>query len=1116
MKRSLYYLLLTLPFAFRKIIKFIPCRTNPPSVRSWLSEFLLLKRETAMKYHYVLATFLLFAGTVHSQSNVDRLVEELDFLSNGSLNNWKYSTDFSGNPSAIGFDDSGWLTLALNQSIYPDSCWMRKEIELPTQVLGQPLKGPVRFLVSVDDYGYLWVNGESKGHFPWNGDFLLTNDAKPGQRFLLAIKAINTGGPLRLIRARIQSHASSDLRQTIEDFSLSLRIGQKLLSFDTYQTNARRKEDPGIDKSRFSKSEKRELTQLLQAAALAVNVDALKRGDVGTFKSSIESARTRLKPVADFAHRFTVFFTSNAHIDAAWLWRKGETIEVCRNTFSSVMNMMNARPDFTYTQSAAAYYDWMERFAPPLFGQIKSRINEGRWEVTGGMWVEPDCNLPGGESWARHLLYAKRYFRNKFGVDVKVGWNPDSFGYNWNMPQFYKSAGIDAFITQKIGWNDTNVFPYRVFWWESPEGSRILSYFPFDYVNTVDNPFQLIDWLRQFESNTGFTRMLMLFGVGNHGGGPSLEMLSRIDRLKTLDIFPNIEHGTSRSYLEWLKAQDLSSVPVWKDELYLEYHRGTYTTQAKMKERNRASESLLTNAEEFSTIASLFGRPYNGPDLEAAWRKALFNQFHDILPGSGIREVYIDANEDYDDVQTIGNFELQNALQTITENINTSSIKSGIPVVLFNPLTWERTSVVKVKLPAGETDGYAVFDVKGRELPSQTVSSGLYEREIIFKPTIPSLGYATFVLRRTTSAPPLSTLKITKSALENEYFSLTIDPESGWVKSIIDKRNGREVLAGYGNELQLLEDRPSAWDAWNIGLTGEKYPSQFRRAEVIETGPVRVALRLRREYLKPGVQKDFPTENFPSTFFTQDVILSSGIDRIEFRTRVDWWEDKTMLKATFPLSVSDTVATFDIPYGTIRRSTLSRTSKEKAQFEVSAQRWADLSQPEYGVSLLTKTKYGFDIKENVMRLSLLRSPQWPDPTADRGKHEIEYALYPHAGTWRDAGTTRRSLEYNRPPIAIVTTAHKGTLPSSDSFISISPSNVILTSLKKEEEGSAWVVQYYEAEGNATEVVLTLPREVKKAVTSNFLEEDAGFLPFKKREVKIPTRANSVVTLKVWF
>ena len=301
-----------------------------------------------MKRLLFLFTFSLSATCGWSQSKVDRLVEELDFLSSGSINNWKYSTSFAGDPTKPGFNDAGWENLKLNQSIYPDSCWIRKEIILPEFMLGERMKGTVKFLVSLDDYGYLWVNGESKGHFPWDGEFVLTNAAKPGQKFLVAIKAINTGGPLRLIRAQIQSEASSELRTMIENFSLGLRVGQKLLSFDTYQSNARRKEDPGTDKSKINKEEKQRLAELLQSTTRLVNIDALKAGDIAGFKTSVELARNKLKPVGEFAKRFTLFFNSNAHIDAAWLWRDKETIEVCKNTFSSVMNMMNTRSDFTY------------------------------------------------------------------------------------------------------------------------------------------------------------------------------------------------------------------------------------------------------------------------------------------------------------------------------------------------------------------------------------------------------------------------------------------------------------------------------------------------------------------------------------------------------------------------------------------------------------------------------------------------------------------------------------------------------------------------------------------------------------------------------------------------
>jgi alpha-mannosidase len=863
-----------------------------------------------------------------------------------------------------------------------------------------------------------------------------------------------------------------------------------------------------------NRKRKEELGVLLQQLAAGADLRVLRTGTHRHIEETLSKVRAGLAPIREFARGFTLYFDANAHIDAAWLWRERETIEVCKNTFASVLNMMDQRPDFTYTQSAAAYYDWMERLYPDLFKGIKQRISEGRWEVVGGMWVEPDCNLLAGESWARHLLYGKRFFKQKLDAVPAIGWNPDSFGYNANMPMFYANAGINAFITQKIGWNETNVFPHRVFWWESPDGSRILSYFPFDYVNTIDNPFALVDWLRQFDANTGFRKMLILFGVGDHGGGPSLEMLDRVDRLRSLDVFPAVEYGTAGNYLAWLEAQDLSKLPVWKDELYLEYHEGTFTTQARMKEWNRRSETLLTDAERLSAIATLLGGTYDRAALRQAWTDVLFNQFHDILPGSSIREVYLDAPERYRAAEQIAEHERDGALEAIARAADTSAIE-GTPVAVFNTLAWDRRDPVRLRLPRSFEGDVAVFDAQGREVPSQVLPAGRYDRDMLFAPgAVPPLGYAVYSLRPAKPAAA-SPLRISETRLENEFFAVEIDPASGWVRSIVDKRNGKEVLTGPGNELQILEDRPSAWDAWNIGLTGTRYPSKFRSAEVVERGPVRVVLRLHHDYLKPGVRKDFPTEEFPSSFFTQDVMLHAGLDRIDFVTTADWWEEKTMLKVAFPVTVADPLASYEIPFSSIARPTGERDSWEKAKREVPAQRWADLSQDSYGVSLLNRAKYGYDIKGSTMRLSLLRSPVWPDPTADRGKHVIEYALYPHAGRWREAATVRRGAEYDAPLLAVVTDRHPGPLPAEKSFVSLGPERYVLASIKRAEDSDAWVLQYYESKGEAGIAELVLPFAPKKVMKSNFLEEDGDPVPFEGNAVRLATPRNAVITLKVF-
>jgi alpha-mannosidase len=1065
---------------------------------------------------------MLIASPLFSQTTIDRLCRQIDSIANPNIDDWRMSpnlttTKLGIDPTQPGFDDSKWETLKVRQWVYPDSCWLRKEIVLPSQMYGLPIQGRVRLSLSVDDYGFLWVNGESKGYFPWDGDFIITEHAQPGDRFLLVIKAVNTGGPLRLLKALVETDQSQAFRQSLLNISIGFAGAQKLLSFDTQQKTGSNTIDPGTDKSAMDRTEKTRLNALLQTIAARVDVQALLRGDYSTFSASLDVLKPELNPIRAFVKRFTLVFASNAHIDAAWLWRSRETIEVCKETFSNAMKMMDARKDFTYTQSSAAYYDWMERLYPEVFNGIKQHVRTGQWEIIGGMWIEPDCNLISGDSWARHLLYAKKYFKEKFGVDVRIGWNPDSFGYNWNMPQFYRNAGIDVFITQKIGWNEKNVFPYRLFWWESPDGSRILSYFPFDYVNDISNPAGFIDWLRQYEANTGLTKMMVLYGVGDHGGGPSEEMLGRLDGLRALDLYPNIELNSATHYLDWVKHQDLTQLPVWKDELYLETHQGTFTTQANMKRWNRESEILFTNAEKFSSLASLYGKPYRKSLLEEGWKKVLFNQFHDILPGSSIREVYVDAKATQQEAQTIGLTELNTSLAVIVGKINTSAATSGTPVVLFNPLSWKRDEIVALDVPDGSTIEYSIKELNGSEIPSQLVSMNSVQRKIVFiVKDVPSLGYKTYILNVGKSKRTPSSLHVSLNTIENKFFKVLIDGETGWIKSIVDKRNNKELLTGPGNQLQLLQDIPKSFDAWNLGWTGVEFETHFIKTEIGEPGPVRASLKLYRDYRKPGTKGGFPTVDSPTSYFTQEIILYDDVARIDFQTTVDWHEERTMLKVAFPLTISDTVATYEIPSGFITRSTQWRDRWDSAKVEVPAQRWADLSQKNYGVSLLNKAKYGYDIKGSTMRLTLLKSPKWPDETADMHEHRIEYALYPHDNGWREAGTVRRGYEYNYPLIPVITSVHKGSLSSTASLVSLEPSNLILTSIKKAEDSEAWIYQWYESHGKDTKAVLTLPKSATKVVRTNFLEEDGEKTPFQKNTVPFETKRNSIVTLKIWY
>ncbi|MDW8108100.1 MAG: glycoside hydrolase family 38 C-terminal domain-containing protein [Candidatus Kryptonium sp.] len=1069
--------------------------------------------------------FIILSTSIISQtkSKVDSVTSILDSLSTISIRTWKVSPDIkclstlkTNEPTKVEYDDSKWDTLKLGQRVYIDSCWIRSKFKIPEKFLGKAISGKIVFKVSVDDYGYLWVNEKYVGYIPWDGEFDLTSEIKPGQEITFAIKAVNTGGPLRLLRAEFEIESVKEIVNEIKNLSLSLKVAQKLLSFDTYQTNDMTRHDPKIDKSTIKREERIKLNNLLQSSSAEIDLSSLSKGDFEKFAFSVEKIKKKLTPIREFSKRFTLIFVSNAHIDAAWLWRVKETIEVCKNTFNSVINLMRKYPHLTYTQSSAVYYEWMRTLYPDLFSEIKNQIKLGKWEVVGGTWIEPDCNLPGGESWMHNLLYSQRYFQKVLGVKPEIGWIPDSFGYTWTLPTFFAKADITAFVTQKLNWNERNVFPYRLFWWESPDGSRVLTYFPFSYVNTIENPFRLIDWLRQFEANTGFRELLILFGVGDHGGGPTEEMLKRIEELKKLYIFPEIKFSTVSDYFKTLQIKDLKNLPVWRDELYLEYHQGTYTTHSDVKKYNRKLETALSNAEKFSAIATLFDFNYDNQLFEKYWLKFIFNQFHDILPGSSIREVYFDAKKDYEEVENFTNFQIRSSLEKVAQNINTNEIKDGEPIIIFNPSSWERTDIVKLEMKPFDENEYTIFDLSGKEIASQNIIEEGRRKIIFIAENVPPIGYKTYILKKQKPTKFETELKITKSTIENRFFKVEIDTTNGWISGIFDKRYDKQILTAPGNKLQLLEDKPSAWDAWNVGLTGIEFHSAFRGCEVVESGPVRSVLKINRDFRKPDTRSYPPTETFPTSFFTQYVILYDKIERIDFRVDVDWWEKNIMFKVAFPLSVKDTVATYEIPYGYIQRSTQMRNSWDSAKVEVPALRWADISEKNYGVSLINGSKYGYDCKGSVMRLSLLRSPNWPDPTADRGFHTIEYALYPHKGTWKEAKTTNIAYDFNNPLIPILTDKHSGSLPVLNySFVKLAPENLILTVLKKSEDANAWTLQFYESQGKDTEGEIVLPFVPSKVFISNFIEEDKSELKFSKEKITLKVKPHSIVTLKIY-
>ncbi|MDZ7391797.1 MAG: glycosyl hydrolase-related protein [candidate division KSB1 bacterium] len=831
-------------------------------------------------------------------------------------------------------------------------------------------------------------------------------------------------------------------------------------------------------------------------AALWKNMEAaFLAADAPRLQKAVEEFYQRSQAIAEAMKADTIHAVGNAHIDMAWLWRWPETVEVCEQTFRQALAFMGMDSAFTYAQSQAQAYEWMERFHPDVLAGIKAMVERGQWLAVGGMWVEPDCNLPSGEALVRQLLYGKQYLRKTLGVDVRVAWTPDTFGYAWTLPQIYKKSGIDYFVTTKLWWNDTTPPEQQLFWWESPDGSRILAVIPRSYVEDLDEE-RTLRTLCDFAKDTGVRHCLVLYGVGDHGGGPTQQMLARFDHMAHTRLYPTVLKSSAEAFFH--AAEKHPDLPVVRDELYLQTHRGTYTTQGLVKKQNRQMEALLETAEKFVAFAPL---PYPEPELRTAWKGVLFNQFHDILPGSSIPEVYKDAHALYDTCRALAGAVLDSALAKLSAQADTRG--EGFPLVVFNPLSWERNDLAWVRVPPHMLErAWVVVDKAGKMHAVQPHQDGL-----LFEVSgVPGMGFKVFWLRPAKSVPWRDSPHAEQWKLTNGRWELEFDQNTGNLASLREVTTGRQFLAGPSNELQFFEDLPAEYDAWNIGYTGREWRSDpAPQLEVVAEGPVRATMRVVR--------------TFGSSRFVQDISVYRRLPRIDIATRADWHETHVLAKAAFSAAVSGRAATYEIPYGWIQRTTSPTTPAEKAMYEVPAQKWIDLTDDRgaAGVSLLNDCKYGHDVRGNVMRITLLRSPKNPDPNADMGEHEFVYSLYPHTGGWQQAETHRRAYELNCPLRVVWTKPHRGELGTSCSFVEVNAgAGVMLTAVKQAEEGSDLVLRLCELFGARTPVTLRFTRQVREAWETDLLERPTGGVQKEGSAVAALMQPFEIKTLRVRF
>ncbi len=837
--------------------------------------------------------------------------------------------------------------------------------------------------------------------------------------------------------------------------------------------------------------------------------------------------------------------TGHAHIDVAWLWPLRQTRLKTARSFSNVLGLMREFPEFHFTQSQPQLYAFLQEDYPEVFKQVQEQVAAGRWEPTGGMWIEADCNISGGEALVRQVILGRRYFQENLGTPgTPILWLPDTFGFPWCLPQLMKGAGLEYFMTSKMSWSQFNWIPYDSFWWQGLDGTRVLTHFltgpstwkpsPDHYITTYNaelNPWTVHGAWVTYQQKEGPNTLLVAYGHGDGGGGPTREMIEMGRHEASHPGLPRVRQASAHEFFQDLAA-DADGLPVWNGELYLEYHRGTYTGQARVKRANRKNEIALHTAEFLAAWASALTPPappstggerpdaprgrgdgggasvaprrrgdeggasvaprglgderasYPYDALQKAWQLLCLNQFHDILPGSSIGAVYEESLAQHAEIARIAS-----GIEAAARSRLASLAPAGA-VVAANPTSFWRhdpvfvPEILGVAPPAG----------------SQPTVGGF----LAPNPGLPPYGVATLTGAGAPADAAQAGVGEAGAWLENGRLRVEI-AANGDVTRIYDKEARREVLAPgqAGNVFQAFEDRPLANDAWDIDIfySDKMWPAEPATSmQVVENGPLRATLEIRRQILH-------------SACIQRVSLTAGGRARLDFDTHIDWRERQTLLKVAFPVDILAPQATYDIQFGNIARPTHSNTSWDWARFEVAAHKWADLSEGDYGVSLLNNCKYGYDIHGNVMRLTLLKSAVSPDPEADQGEQVFRYSLMPHVSDWRGA-TIPEGYALNVEPVVWVGQGAEDAASAPVSLVSVDRPGVVIETVKAAEDGRGLIVRLYESHRGRGEVTLETALPLAAAERCNLLEEDGQPLSVEGRRVRFHINPYEIVTLRL--
>ncbi|MGN1317277.1 MAG: alpha-mannosidase [Acutalibacteraceae bacterium] len=851
---------------------------------------------------------------------------------------------------------------------------------------------------------------------------------------------------------------------------------------------------------------------ILKALNEACNILNIDTNNREVFREScVEASKYLDENLYGKFEEATCWAVGHTHIDLAWLWRIRQTREKACRTFSTVLKFMEEYPEYKFMSSQAQLYEYVKEDYPEVYEEIKKRVKEGRWEAEGSMWVEADTNVASGEALVRQFMVGKRFFRDEFGVDNKIMWLPDVFGYSAAIPQLIKKCGMEYFMTTKISWNEYNKFPYDTFKWRGIDGTEVLSHFPPSCYVTAD---ERSDWQTTYNSKLrplyvlgGYKRYsqkdlskdyLMSYGFGDGGGGPTIEMLEYGRRMSkgiqgcpvvkqssTLDFFKNLDKTVS----------DNKRLPTWCGELYLEFHRGTLTSQARNKKYNRKSECLYHDIETLCAIANKeTGFAYPREKLLKNWKTILLNQFHDILPGSSISVVYEDSKKDYEGVLKAGCEMAGNAQGAILSNI---ALKNDA-IVVFNTTGFNRHDAVICDIPCDCE--FALFDRTGNEVPYQKTFDG----KIVFIGDVPSKGYATYTLKKTSPAK-FDPVKAEMSRATTPFFDVEFNEEYN-ISKLIHKETGRSVAPdGQAvGKVIAYQDRPHNFEAWDVKcyIDEKSWSLDFKKAELVELGAVRAVYKVER--------------TFRDSTFTEYYCIYNDLQRIDVDYEADWHEDHVVLKADYPVDVNATRATFDIQFGNIERSTTTNTTWEFAQFEVSMHKWADLSDNGFGLSVINDCKYGCDVKNGHIRPTLFRCATSPNTLQDREHHSFSFSIYPHAKRANDSDVVKEGYNVNFPLYAVFSKAKEGALPEEYSLVGCDRDNVVIETVKIAEDSDSMIVRAYETWNSKTPATLTFCGDIETATECNLLEEQDESVDFRENRISATFKPFEIKTFKVKF